>query len=109
MSTFVKRPAAAAAAPPDPEKHVNYTLGMVLGVDDFTQDFAHHRGRNEWLARDLLGYGTVWGLQVRVVSDQGRPKVEVSPGVAVSPLGQLVRVCPAQCAFLNDWLTLHKA
>jgi hypothetical protein len=81
---------------------------MVLGVDDFTQEFAYHNGRDQWLARDLLGYGTVSGLQVTVVSDKGQPKVEVASGVAVSPLGQLICVCPAQCAFLNDWLTLHK-
>src|SRR5260370_6565301 len=108
MSTFVKRPATPAAAPPDPSKHVNFTLGMVLGVDDLTQEFAYHIGRDQWLVRDLLGYGTVCGLHVTMVSDKGQPKVEVAEGVALSPLGQLIRVCPAQCAFLNDWLTLHK-
>src|SRR5262249_55057328 len=74
-----------------------------------TQQFAYHNGRDLWLARDLLGYGTVWGLQVTVVLDSGKPKVEVAPGVAVSPRGELIHVCPAQCAFLNDWLTPHKA
>ena len=28
-------------APLDPTKHVKYTLGMVLGVDDFDQEFAY--------------------------------------------------------------------
>jgi hypothetical protein len=32
----------------------------------------------------------------------------VSPGVAVNPKGQLVRVSCAQCAYLNDWLSLDK-
>src|SRR5437763_106871 len=63
MDTFV--PQVAAAPAPDPSKHVNYTLGMVLGVDDFTQEFAYLSGRDQRLARDLLGYGTVSGLRLR--------------------------------------------
>ena len=43
MDTFV--PQVAAASAPDPSKHVNFTLGMVLGVDDFTQEFAYLSGR----------------------------------------------------------------
>ena len=27
----------------DPAKHVKYNLGMVLGVDDFVQEFTYHR------------------------------------------------------------------
>jgi hypothetical protein len=108
MSTFASYTTPAVAAP-DPTKHVNYVLGMVLGQPEFTQEFAYHDGRMQWLARDLLGYGTVTGLPVAIGLDQGKPRVEVGPGVALSPLGQLIRVCTAQCAFLNDWLTLHKA
>jgi hypothetical protein len=107
MSTFaVVNPPVAAA--PDPSKHVNYVLGMVLGQDDFQQEFAYHNGRDQWLARDLLGYGTIVGLPVSITLDQGKPRVEVGPGAALSPPGQLIRVCAAQCAYLNDWLTLHK-
>jgi hypothetical protein len=83
---------------------VNYTLGMVLGVDDFTQEFAYLSGRDQWLARDLGGYGTVSGLRVSIETDARGPRVVVDPGVAISPGGKFIRVCPAQCAWLNDWL-----
>ena len=71
---------------PDPAKHVNYNVGMVLGVDDFTQEFAYLSGRDQWMARDLIGYGTVRGLKVATEIDSVKgPRVIVDPGVAVSP------------------------
>ena len=88
---------------PDPTKHVRYTLGMVLGVDDFTQEFAYLSNRDQWLARDLIGYGTATGLCVDI-HPKGSTRVMVSPGAAVTPRGVLVRVCAAQCADLNVWL-----
>ena len=46
MSTGVMQPAATPdAVAPDPSKHVNYTFGMLLGVDDFKQEFAYLAGR----------------------------------------------------------------
>lgn len=88
----------------DPTKHVNYVQGMVLGVDDFDQEFTYLSERGQWLARDLSGYGTVSGLAVTIEdSDKGK-RVAVSPGVAVSPRGQLIRVAPKQCAVLGEWL-----
>ena len=107
METFTPR-VSPAVATPDPSKHVNYTLGMVLGVDDFTQEFAYLSGRDQWLARDLIGYGTVSGLKVRCEEDEKGPRVLVEPGVALSPRGQLIRVTPAQCAYLNPWLAANK-
>ena len=90
---------------PDPTKHVKYNLGMVLGVDDFNQEFAYLSGRDQWLARDLIGYGTVRGLRVKVgVDTEKGPRVEVEPGVAISPRGQLICVPTAQCAYLRDAL-----
>jgi hypothetical protein len=99
----------AAETPPDPTKHVCYTPGMVLGVDDFTQEFAYLHGRDTWLARDALGYGTLLGLAVafdRNDADalQRGPRVTVSPGVALLPSGELVQVATAQCAYVNAWL-----
>lgn len=109
MSSFATTTTAPVSTPPDPSKHVNYSLGMVLGVDDFTQEFAYLSGRDQWLARDVIGYGTVCGLKVHVESDatQG-PRVSVSAGVALSPAGQLLRVTREQCASLNDWIAAHK-
>jgi hypothetical protein len=109
MSTFATPAATPAALPPDPSKHVNYTLGMVLGVDDFTQEFAYLDGRTEWLARDVLGYGTVCGLKISVDSDARGPRVSVTPGTALSISGQLIYVTASQCAYLNDWLAANQS
>ncbi|HSF33663.1 MAG TPA: hypothetical protein VLK82_24755, partial [Candidatus Tectomicrobia bacterium] len=108
MSSFAPRAAILPATAADPSKHVNYNLGMVLGVDDFTQEFAYLSGRDQWLARDLLGYGTVWGLRVSTEIESRGPRLVVDSGVAVSPRGQLIRVPCAQCAFFNDWLNLER-
>src|SRR5678816_2094559 len=97
-------PAPLPSLPPDPTKHVNYTLGMVLGVDDLNQEFAYLSGRDQWMVRDLLGYGTVWGLAVGVdLNAAGNQEVRVSAGVAADPRGRLIRVTPAQCADLQHW------
>ncbi len=111
MTTFTQ--AAPGQLSPDPAKHVNYTYGMVLGVDDFTQEFAYLAARDQSLAADLAGYGTICGLAVRYETtydgpDRG-PRVSVSPGAAVAPSGQLVCVSPAQCAYLVDWLASRRA
>jgi hypothetical protein len=87
-------------SPLDPAKRVNYALGMVLGADDLTQEFAYLSARDQWATRDLHGYGTVLGL---AVSTNGT-EIVVAPGVAVSPRGQLIRVPLAQCAAIDDWL-----
>jgi hypothetical protein len=103
MSCFASEETLQAKAA-DPTKHVNYVQGMVLGVDDFDQEFTYLSERGQWLARDLSGYGTASGLAVTIEdSDRGK-RVAVSPGVAVSPRGQLIRVTPKQCAVLNEWL-----
>src|SRR3954449_7279390 len=101
MPDFSAVAALPQVGPIDATKHVNYTLGMVLGVDDFTQEFAYLSGRDRWLARDLLGYGTASGLRVGVEIENRSPQVVVTPGAAVSPSGRLIRVAPAQCADLN--------
>jgi hypothetical protein len=91
----------------DVSKHVNYELGMVLGVSDFTQEFAYLAARTRWLARDAIGYGTLCGLAVTLDSGTKGPRVVVSAGTALTPSGQLVCVKPNQCAYLNDWLTAN--
>lgn len=93
-----------ATADLDPTKHVNYVLGMVLGEDDFKQEFAYLAGRDRWLARDLIGFGTVRGLRLQVEMGGAGPRVSVDPGVALSPRGQLICVPTQQCAYLRDWV-----
>jgi hypothetical protein len=97
-------------APPAADKHVNYQLGMVLGVDDFVQEFAYSSARDKRIVRELIGYGVVSGLRVTVETEAaGGPRVNVAPGEAVTPSGQFVCISPAQCANLNDWLLAHRA
>lgn len=108
MSTFMEMTETAAAAAADPSKHVNYNLGMVLGVDDFLQEFTYHHARDKWLARDLHGYGTVSGLKVSLETKEGSVRIVVSAGTAVNPEGELIRVCTAQCADLGKWLAAEK-
>ncbi|HEY3493716.1 MAG TPA: hypothetical protein VGK73_03475 [Polyangiaceae bacterium] len=109
MSSGFSALASVAGPPPDPTKHVSYTFGMILGVDEFTQEFAYLSERDRWGVRDLIGYGTAWGLHVgKRVNDGGKPEVFVEPGVAVSPCGRLIRVTPAQCASLDDWLRANQ-
>lgn len=110
MSCFSSATNITSTAAPDPAKHVNYNLGMVLGVDDFTQEFAYLSGRDQWMARDLIGYGTARGLRVRTELDSVKgPRVVVEPGVAVSPSGQMICVPSAQCAYLRDWVANHES
>ncbi len=108
MSSFAPKTITTRSRPPDPFRHVNYSPGMVLGVDDFIQEFDYLSGRDQWLTRATLGYGTSCGLRVYIDSDARGPHVVVEPGTAINPRGQLIRVQAAQCAYLNDWLTANR-
>lgn len=88
----------------DPRQRVNYTLGMVLGVDDFIQESTWHSATLRQVVRDLIGYGTVRGLKVGQRTTGDGPEVWVAPGVAIVPGGELARVASEQCALLNEWL-----
>ena len=108
MSCFKTHIATATATDPDPTKHVNYQLGMVLGVEDFNQEFAYVTDRIQSMAREMIGYGTVRGLRVYYQNDGTKgPRVVVDAGAALSPSGQMICVPTAQCASLNNWLAAN--
>lgn len=110
MSTsFAQLAAAPGTATPDPFKHVNYVLGMLLGVDDLNQDFAYLMGRNAWLARDAIGYGTMCGLRISQDNTSTGPRISVSAGTGLTPHGRIVYVHPSQCAVLNTWLAANQS
>jgi hypothetical protein len=89
----------------DPNRHVNFSTGMVLGVEDYRQEFAYHSARDKWIIRDIAGYGTLSGLGVALDdTDPAVPKLRVGMGTAAAPSGQLICVGADQCAQLNDWL-----
>lgn len=89
----------------DPRKHVKYTKGMVLGVEDFDQDFIYGHAHWRWVNADVLGFGTVSGLRVMIESGTEGRRVRVSKGVALNEKGEMICVPEDQCAYLNKWLT----
>lgn len=96
---------AAASVLTDPTRHVNFSTGMVLGVDDYRTEFAYHAARAMWLMREAGGSGTLAGLAVSTeLDDAGAPRVRVSAGSAAAPSGQLICVERDQCGSLNAWL-----
>ena len=96
--------ATRASASQSPSFHVNYTKGMVLGVDDFTQEFAYLAGRDQWIVRELSGAGTLRGLAITAEDTATGPRVRVARGSAATPSGKLVCVPADQCGSLNAWL-----
>ncbi len=78
MSSFAPV-ATQGVAPPDPTKHVSYTSGMILGVADFIQEYTYLSARDQWMLRELIGYGTACGLDVRI-EDAGQqgPRIAVT-------------------------------
>lgn len=109
MTGFGPSTPLSASAAPDPTKHVRFTLGMVLGVDDFDQEFAYLDGRDRWTASELLGAGRVRGLVVDKRSGSaGQPEIVVTAGAALVPTGRVARVPLTQCASLNDWLSANR-
>src|SRR5690349_6095319 len=102
MSDFIT--AAPSRSPLDPDKRVRYSLGLVLGVDEFEQEQFYFLERDRLHNRALHGYGTICGLRVGVDG----LKVTVEPGLAVNPRGAVIRVPRAQCADLNQWLSVER-
>jgi hypothetical protein len=110
MANCVQRHPGAGLVDLEACKRVNYTLGMLLGVDDFVQESYYNGARRRELARELLGYGTVHGLQVVAEADGDKgPRLRVTPGIAWLPSGAPVCVDSDQCANINDWLAAHEA
>lgn len=96
--------APAPDAALDPNQRVNFSFGMVLGVDDFRQEHAWLAARDERALRELIGYGTITGLGVSTGVTGSAVEVRVAPGLALLPDGKLVGVAADQCARLDEWL-----
>ena len=108
MNGFTGCGAGAWTVPPDPSKRVNFMQGLVLGVDELTQESAYLANRSEWLARELLGYGTVVGLRVSSETRSSGAAIVVGPGSAVSRRGRPIRVPMSQALALNEWLDARR-
>lgn len=92
----------------DPAKRVNYSFGLVLGVDEFLQEQTHLLEKFRRHDRMLHGFGTVCGLKVTVPADVDPPEARVAAGLAVSPGGFEICVPSVMCAKLNDWLKANR-
>lgn len=106
MSDF--QTATLTSGPLDPYKRVKYSMGLVLGVDEFDQEQVYLMERDRLHNRALHGYGTIRGLDVSVQDNAEGPEVRISPGLAVNPQGQTIHVPSAQCAQLNAWLAQNQ-
>jgi hypothetical protein len=102
MSTSFQT-AAGSLQKLNPAKRVNYTFGLVLGVEEFLQSDAYFLAKHHVENSLLHGYGTVCGLDVTSVTSP-QLEVRVSPGWATNPKGQAIHVSQLMCVKLNDWL-----
>jgi hypothetical protein len=91
----------------DPLKRVNYTYGMVLGVDEFKQEQTYFLAKNRAHNRLAHGYGTICGLHVQIVTAPDL-EVQVTCGSAINPQGQEIHVQQLMCSRINDWLNANK-
>jgi hypothetical protein len=104
------RTVSTDSAPLMPDKRVNYTFGMVLGVDEFRQEQAHFEWKHQLSNRLLHGYGTVCGLRVsaRALANVADVEIRIAAGYGLSPQGKWLWVKSEQCARLNEWLQRFK-
>src|ERR1044071_5282966 len=102
MNGFSRCADGPLAVARDPRKRVNFIPAVVLGVDELMQESAFLADRAEWLARDLMGYGTVSGLRVSRETVTSGPAIVVGSGIALSPRGRPIRVVMPQAVALNE-------
>src|SRR2546421_9122554 len=103
-----------AVALPDgtlsPDMRVNYEFGLVLGVNEFRQEQDYFLNKDYLYSRELHGYGTVSGLQVKADrSGANDVQITVTPGMALDQFGRSVVVKSDQCARLGAWLAKHQS
>ncbi|MFD4601988.1 hypothetical protein ACFWPQ_28665 [Streptomyces sp. NPDC058464] len=94
-----------------PDLRVNYSYGMVLGLDEFLQEQLYHQEKTYRHRRLLHGYGTSYGLQVSVdpAPDGGGDYViTVGRGSGIDQWGREFTVPESQCLRLQDWLTAQE-
>jgi hypothetical protein len=89
-------------------KRVNYTFGLVLGVEEFVQSDTYFLAKHHTENRLLHGYGTVCGLSV-VTQTAPVLEVQVTPGWAVNPRGQEIKVPQLMCLQVDSWLATNLA
>ncbi len=96
---------AATPSTPEADKRVRYSLGQILGADEFEQEQFYFLERDRQHKRVLHGYGTALGLAVSLSGSE----VRVEPGLALTVAGKVVRVDARQCADFAAWVGANAA
>ena len=99
LRTVAERASALAAPTSDGHddcgpglQRVNYTTGMLLGVDDFKAEQDYLRERLQRHNRLLHGAGIVTGLGITVQRDSAGSRITIAPGLALDPTGNEICV-----------------
>jgi hypothetical protein len=108
MNGFSPCATGLGTVPGNPYKRVNFVHGFVLGADDLTQESAFLANRAEGIARDVIGYGTVSGLQVTRQNLPDGAGLVVGSGLALSPRGRPIVVPMPQAVVLNEWVDARR-
>lgn len=87
----------------DQRDRLNYVQGILLDAESFGAEQLYHRGRLARSLAYLFGTGTVAGLEVSYKNDAGQDEIEVSPGLAIDPLGRLIEVPRRWCVEVGSW------
>ena len=97
--------ADSLANAPQPVR-VSYATGRMLGVNDFQAEQDYHRGRLARVLLQVLGTGTVSGLNVQtnLPADTDKIEIQVTPGLALDRLGRMIDSPGRVCIRLNQWL-----
>ena len=107
MTDVMQRCAPLSSGVIGPDLRVNYTFGLVLGVDEFEQEDLYFRERDERHGRSLHGYGTDYGLDVTTSRPEAAPhdvEVRVSEGIALDQFGRPIVIRSAQCGRIGAWI-----
>jgi len=87
---------------------LNYVQGMLLDANSFGDEQLYHRGRLARALAYLFGTGTVAGLAVSYQNGDGKDEIEVSPGLAIDPLGRLIEVPRRWCLEIGPWFAAQR-
>lgn len=102
----VKDPLDGALSP----ERVFYSVGALLGVEDFTAEQTYHRSRLARALSFLEGPGTISGLKVDYQGPKGPDEeIIVRPGIALDRLGRIIEVPRDACIRLNKWYQAQDA
>ena len=83
-------------------KRNSFAYGMVLGLEDFQQEFSYFYDRMKLHNRMLHGYGTVTGLEVSAEEDAATG-ILVNAGMAIDSEGnEIILPTAVQCPFPEE-------